>query len=317
MNMPDLSDSKLRALLLTKRFYGRAVRSVEFEHIGAFSRESRLARVHIKLRGQPKKDLVFRANNWPIWAERVALAASRNDKLRVPVPVFYNRASRTVLYQELAGAPLRALPYTTPALKPLMAPLGRLLAIFHLIRPPREVPVITLAEAGRIRTQRRKIIERADPVFGRRARIISDEASRLIKQHWKKTNLRLTHGDFQASNILLDKKLGLGLIDFTLSRRYLPVSDLGAFIVHFHAMTRAKISLCERQALLRKFVAAYFKIIPIKSNVGIESSLRLFLIESALDVAATTLRSYGPTDKNGRVLVSLLLSPDFLSIAYV
>ena len=315
--MPSLSESKLRTLLLAKTFYGRAVQSVEFEHIGAFSRESRLARVHVLLDGQPAKHLVLRANVWPLWAERIATAVSRRGAIRAPAPVFYDRASGIVLYEELAGKPLRALPLTDRTLRPLMAPLGSLLAEFQLIPAPREVPRISLAAANRLRSQHIRAITQADRAFGQRARAISIEASLLMKEHWKPKNLLLTHGDFQASNILLDKKLGLGLIDFTLSRKYLPVSDLGAFIVHFHAMARARLSERERRLLLRKFVAAYFKIIPIKSMSGIRSSLRLFVAEAALDVAATTLRSYGAKDKNGRALTSLILSPDFLSTTYV
>jgi aminoglycoside phosphotransferase (APT) family kinase protein len=126
----------------------------------------------------------------------------------------------------------------------------------------------------------------------------------------------LTHGDFQSSNILIDDRGQLSLIDFTLSRRSSPAADLATLLIHTDAMTRGRIPEAPRRALLQSAVRAYLKASPAWRRRTTLDDLPGRLAESILDVCAITLESYGARDRNARSLVSHLLALDVTN-AYV
>lgn len=299
-----------------RRFSGRSVRSVSAERPSAFSKQSRLARFVVRLSGKPKRALVLRSNLWPKTTVVVARALARGGNVHGLLPITYNQRTRRVLYEEVPGRPLRALPLTRTAFEPVMANVGKALAGFHnttipaiLKQPNQNAEWISL---NRIHST----IAAAEPRYGVLGSSLVRSVVNWERAHWSRKQFRLTHGDFQASNILLGPDKRINVIDYTLSRRFFPGTDLGTFIVHFQAMTRSRLAEAVRCSLLKRFVYAYLRAQPASVRGSIATSIPIFTAAAALDVVATTLRSYGPDDANARALVDLLFQPRFLALRY-
>ncbi|MBU1149271.1 aminoglycoside phosphotransferase family protein, partial [Patescibacteria group bacterium] len=274
-----------------------------------FSAQSHLVKISIYIKGRAKP-LVIRGNNWPESAYRIAETLNHQAKLSSPVPIYYHRPSKLILYPEVKGTPLRYLPLNLIVLSPLMVPLGKQLALFHKTRPPAELPKPSLINEKKRWKNNVQIITRASLKFSKPAKIILDRLSNILPKYWLDKNFSLIHGDYQASNLLIHGKNQVGLIDFTLSRRYFPASDLGIFLVHWQAMIRGHLTNIHREKLGHNFLKAYLANAPKTHQRTTMELLPLAIAEATLDVAAISLQIYGGKDKN----VDQLLTELFASL---
>ncbi len=304
--MPTLV-SEIRKLTI----HGRQVDTVAEKRLSAFSASSRLARYDVILRGRPTIHVQLRSNCWPKTAADVARALQRRG-LRVPSVLLYRPKSRFVLYEELPGQTLRTLPLTEQALSPLLPKIGKLLAAIHSSPAPKSLHVDSRAGERRHTLRCLRRIRQRAPLFHQPALTLLKGIHDKGYPHQRV----LTHGDFQASNILFDRQKHISVIDFTLSRRSSPAADIATFLIHTDAMTRGRLSSVLRQRLRKKFLHAYLAASPLSRRRSVHRDLPVSLTETILDVCATTLESYGAQDPNARSLVTYLLDLD-VQTAYV
>lgn len=302
--MSRLSAEKVQSILKQKAVFKAEIIHVVLEKHKAFSHSSRLARYIVSLtNGQTK---YIRANVWPVSAFRIAETLSAQKVLKAPQPIYYDKSSHTILYEELNGDTLRSVPLTVKAWKPIIPKVAQILAAFHQTPLPKGLEPETQSAAKRRRKNLVQGIQKADKGYGALAKVACSQLESQIARQAGKVKA-LTHGDFQASNILIAKK-NLLLIDFTLSRPNHPASDLGLWLVHWQAMTRGHLSHTQREELGYLFLQHYFSAVPKAWHAPIQTMLPAYVSEATLEVAATTLLMYGAHDTNVRALLDELFS---------
>ena len=284
----------------------RDVASIKFRPIGAFSKQSRLFRYVItRTDSRRRQQTVFlRSNRWPVRAHRVLAALWQGGRTLVPRPLVYRSRDGLIIYQELAGRNLRGLPLASPLFARAMSPVGQLLAGIHQTR------VSGFSSPGLV--QEIKVLKKKTVALSRTnefkgaVRFWQDYIVDWWSKNWRPSYFMLTHGDFQASNIIIQKSGRVGLIDFTLSRRFWPASDLATFIVHLRAMGYRHISERSVNRMEQSFLNGYRRSVRLLVWQRVELSLGVFLAAAVLDVAATAVKVYGPKDKNVARLLSYL-----------
>ncbi|MFH0853504.1 MAG: aminoglycoside phosphotransferase family protein [bacterium] len=306
--MNFFTSDKLKKIITQSGLADKKIIRLEFDQPQAFSAQSRLIKIKVFIKGR-LRPLIIRGNHWPVSAYHIARDLNKEGKTSSPAPIYYHKPSKFVLYPELDGAPLRHLPLTYSKLSPFIGPLAKQLALFHKTRPPAGLLKPVLKTELKRWQGNAKIIIKNSPKYSDQAKYIVKQLAFGLSKYWVNKNFTLTHGDYQASNVLVRGRSRVSLIDFTMSRIYFPASDLGIFLVHWQAMTRTHLSITQRERLGHKFLQTYLTNAPKTHKKTIIDQLPLAIAEATLDVAAISLQIYGGKDKNvNRLLTELFAS---------
>lgn len=294
----------------------RAVISVESQPVGAFSKQSRLFRYAVSYvdSRHHKRLVVLRSNLWPAQAYRILLALWRSDRALVPRPLIYRNHDKMIVYQELAGRIMRELPLTPRSLGPMMSPLGRLLADVHRANVA-DLPLPSLARETKALKVKMSAVSRVER-FRDVVRFWGNYIIEWWSNNWRPNDFTLTHGDFQPSNIIVSTSGRLGLIDFTLGRRFWPAADLASLIIHLRAMCYGHMSERATEQLGHRLINSYRCSVRPSAWRRIESSLEVLLAAAAIDVAATSILVYGIKDRHVIRLLSYLFRSIKINTAY-
>lgn len=219
-------------------------------------------------------------------------------------PLSYLDRAGYVLYEELAGESLRAVPVRSRQFSALIRPVARALASFHAVPSAGIRRLLWKNELAVINDNARVVMKRLPS--GRR--VIRDAHGTLVRMEralWD-ADRTIVHNDFQASNVIQNAG-NIGIIDFTMSGCGNPAIDVGNFLAHLTVMLYGKVGK-RRVAEMRKvFIAEYLRSRWKAKRKRVLSVLPTFELRSSLDILAITLKNLGENDPNRRRYAGLLL----------
>ncbi len=304
--MPDAFPLIVARALTRLPLSRQSVTAVETKPLKAFSKHSRLFRYTVSYRG-PKnqvKRAILRSNHWPAQAYRILNQLWRDGRVTVPQPLVYRSQDGLVVYRELDGLTLRSAPVTKAGLESV-ASLGNVLALVHQTKLS-DLSAPSLNKERQLLRKKINLVRR----LGLVGQIISAWEKPIVNwwaKHWSGQQFTVTHGDFQASNIIVERSGRAGLIDFSLSRRFFPAADVATWLIHFRAMTYGRLPEQSINYLERRFVSRYRRTASPSLWLKVERSLEAFRAAAVIDVAATSIKVYGTRDKNVRRLLDYLV----------
>jgi tRNA A-37 threonylcarbamoyl transferase component Bud32 len=219
------------------------------------------------------------------------LLASQRPALLAPTHIFYDPRRQYTLYRELEGKTLRQLERSRTVWRAQAPAIGTYLARLHRLAP-RFLPVRSAAQERDFLLNRARLLaaDAAVPVsWETRARRLAKDLGRLTRGH----PTTLVHGDFQASNILVNQaRRQVGAIDFSSASRYHPAADLGWFLVHSNLMLRYHF----RQATIDPWLTAVFRAYSRASQPAqVKRTLAVlpwFLERTLVDIATVSISSF-------------------------
>lgn len=218
-------------------------------------------------------------------------------------PLRYEPRLGYVFYEELAGQPLRQIPFRSRRFAQLMVRAGQTLAQFHRVPTPGLRRLTWTAERRFLRLLERRI-HRSHPGSATTATRAWRALTRAEAPYWHGPRA-LVHNDFQASNIIATAT-GIGFIDFTQSGVGHPAIDLGTFRAHLCVMLHSLLPERAIHRLQHRFTQAYLRLQPTGHRQSLETALPTFELRGLLDILATTVTNLGPGDRNRRRYVRLL-----------
>ncbi len=291
-----------------RRFFRGAqkIDALTIEHRDALSTKSFLMRYVVSIRFPDGRtsERIIRGNRVDHATYRITERVHRTlrgfSSLR---PLRYERRLGYEFYEELAGVPVRSLPYDSSRFRERFPTIGRALAAFQAT-PRHGLRQLTWSNELRALTTVAARIRRfggpAERPFLTTIKIYQARAQPV----WQGSP-SLVHNDFQASNILRTPT-GVGLIDFTQSGVGNGAIDAATFIVHLRVMLDGLVTPPRIEALSRRFLEAYAQALPRPRRTRLRRDLPIFELRSLLDVLAVTLMNLGPRDPNRRRYVDLV-----------
>ncbi|MFH0829487.1 MAG: aminoglycoside phosphotransferase family protein [Candidatus Kerfeldbacteria bacterium] len=219
-------------------------------------------------------------------------------------PLYFLTRPGYVLYEELSGESLRAVPIRSQRFIGLIRPIARALATFH------SIPVTSIkrlswnSEQALVHSNASRAMKgvRSGRHTIRNAYETLVQAERPI---WS-AHRAIVHNDFQASNIIQNAKK-VGFIDFTMSGAGHPAIDVGNFLAHLTVMLYGKVGQRRVTALRKLFITEYLRWCRGIRRENFLSAVSVFELRGSLDILAITLTNLGTNDPNRRRYVGLLL----------
>lgn len=291
-----------------KRFFPQATELLDCTatHRAALSTSSYLTRYVLVVRERGQKTVKHVRGNsvdrktWNIFRQ---LNKDNRNTCRFPRPLSYFARPGYIFYEEVAGDTLRQLSWQSPSWKSTMGAIGRALSQFHHT-PTGGIRYLPWKEEQGLVRGMIKNISRLSPA--RKAWITAVGAVLVPaeKKVWGNT-AGLVHKDFQASNIILGRPIGL--IDFTLSGIGPRAFDLGTFAVHLGVMSLGHFSQKKVEQLLLSFYNGYRRTLSVRDWKGMEKQLAVFRLRSAVDIMSITLTYLGESGAQSKQYIDYLV----------
>lgn len=275
-------------------------------HRAALSTSSYLTRYVLVVRERGHKTIKHVRGNsvdrktWNIFRQ---LNTGNRNTCRFPRPLSYFARPGYIFYEEVAGDTLRQLSWQSPAWNSTLRNIGRALAQFHATPINGIRHLLWKGEEQLIRG----MVNNISHISPARASWIKGIVQILLpaeKKMWG-ASARLIHKDFQASNIILGRPIGL--IDFTLSGVGPQAFDLGTFAVHLGVMSLGHASQKKTEQRLRAFYDGYRRSTSLRDWKTVESQLAVFRLRSAIDILSITLTYLGESSANSKQYIDYLV----------
>ncbi|MBU1130905.1 phosphotransferase [Patescibacteria group bacterium] len=117
----------------------------------------------------------------------------------------------------------------------------------------------------------------------------ADVIKAYIKINYEPKKFTLIHNDFQASNIIYNRREStLGFIDFEQFCRFFPAADLATFIIHLQTAIHSLYPKKTIRSFQRKFIREYGKYTTKKNLAKIEEDLPYFTARCFIDILAVS-----------------------------
>jgi thiamine kinase-like enzyme len=185
--------------------------------------------------------------------------------------------------------------------------IGQLLAEFQNKKIPATfLKIHTINEEKKCIQGWLQKIENYSPKEGKKYKKIKNYyIKNLSNKCWLKRYFSFNHFDFQASNIFYIKKTkSLALLDFDLSKKFHPATDLANFWVHFYIMARYHFSQKRVLSLCDKFLQTYLK--KTKTKKDFTECFNLLRLRTILDIAQITASVFKkPSEESQKVFNKL------------
>lgn len=222
----------------------------------------------------------------------------------VPRPLWWNKHTGYLFYEELPGTRFRDLPFRERGLTPHVRALGHTLATLHRI-PPARLPTRTLQEELRFLDLQARHIRRVRPAHAAHLLRRLGDLRAWEARHWKRLPTVIAHNDFQASNILVQRDR-IGLIDFGRSGKApLPI-DAGQWLAHMTVMLAPSVPEAGRRRLRRVFLNTYRAGLSPGRRRSLQTTLPWFELRAALDIVGITCAYVPDARRRDRILRPLL-----------
>ncbi len=276
----------------------------QFTHRPTLSTASYLTRFDLTIRyGSRTATHHVRGNSIDTETAKIFLKLhQKKTSFRSPRLLTYFPKPGYILYEEVLGSTLRELPFKSLRWPSTISAIDKALADFH------QTPTTTLrklpwsAEATFIRACQKNIVRHSP-----HRKTWAQKAVSALLQHERTAWSRqtgLVHKDFQASNIILGKSIGI--IDFTLSGQGPTIFDLGTFVTHLSVMSLGHLSAKKVTHLRETFLNAYISNLKKSAQQMVIRDLPIFELRSALDILSITLQNVGEKSGAGKLYCDLL-----------
>lgn len=242
--------------------------------------------------------------DYPTFRIMEAVYRAKHRSFSTMRPLLFEHRHGYEFYEEVSGAPLRDVPFTSSRFDRILPRIARAVADFHTISTHGLRRLSLQTEAAMNTRNRRRILQHLPHERAEISRAFASLA-RAERALWH-SNHAIVHNDFQASNIIVDGSR-IGLIDFTLSAVGNRCIDVGTFLSHLTVMLHGVRSARAIDALKQRFVQAYLARVPVSHRAEFRAAISVFELRSVLDILAITLINLGPRDPNRKKYVTLLL----------
>lgn len=238
----------------------------------------------------------------------------KKNQYAIPKPLYYFEKINFVLYKEFRGEILRDYAANKKILETTFPSVAKRLAQIHAFKPPKIDSFSIETEREFLENVYQKIKDFA-PTFKKDYRQIIDQLLVLEKIIYQPQNFAINHNDFQASNIIYDKRSkNIGIIDFAFSDLYLPANDVGTFLSHLTVMVNPHFSQKETINLQKLFLKNYLKHLPQKLTRNVLEQLEIFRIRNALNILKVALSVFLYSTNQKRKLYGKNLTREILPL---
>ncbi|MFH0819422.1 MAG: aminoglycoside phosphotransferase family protein [bacterium] len=238
----------------------------------------------------------------------------KKNQYAIPKPLYYFDKINYILYKDFRGEILRDYDYDKNALRITLPLVAKRLAQLHLIRPPKIALYPIDHEAEFLEHVWQKIKDYA-PAYQRPYRQIISGLSELERAIYNPKTFVINHDDFQASNIIYDKRANnVGIIDFAFSNLYTPANDVGTFLAHLVTMLNPHFDQKEIVFFQKLFMESYLKYLPQNLKQDVLKNLEIFRVRNALNILSVALSVFLYSTNPKRKLYSKILTRKFLPL---
>lgn len=297
----------------------KSINIVEAKHIPLLSSESYVVKYKcdIFFKGTDiETSVVLRGNRINKEAAKMWLymyKQSIKTKLNViPIPLHYFEKENFMLYREFSGNTLRDYAHDYLVLKKISTKIAEKLAWWHTQPYKKSLGVRTEKMETKYWKSVENKIKKYLPKKNKSKELTKNlnEIFKRQKNYYKNSKPSPTHNDFQASNILYDKKRKIvGIIDFGATTNFTPVNDVATYMVHLAVMTNKYLTLEKSVDLQKKFLQSYLKNVNKKLRDKTIRELPLYQARTASDIIATTAVALLHTKNPYRKIIPEILLP--------
>ncbi|MFA5051519.1 MAG: phosphotransferase [Patescibacteria group bacterium] len=203
-------------------------------------------------------------------------------------PLFYIDDLGFIIYEEYAGWVLREFDHQIDTIRQAVPRIAARLADLH--NHPAHVGLLrTWDDEAAYFDSAEKKVARYMPLARQRFTGLKNAYLARLKKIYDPGRAFSIHGDFQASNIILDLRTkDIGIIDFSSTAQFSPANDVATFMTHARAMECFIYTEKKVESLEKLFLTAYLK--HANSHVAdtVKKQLPAFMARISLDIITTT-----------------------------
>jgi thiamine kinase-like enzyme len=238
----------------------------------------------------------------------------KKNQYAIPKPLYYFEKINFILYKEFRGEILRDYAANKEVLKKTFPSVGKRLAQLHIFKPPKIDFFPIDHEAEFLEKIYQKINDYA-PDQKKSYRELIDKLLVLEQAIYQPKNFVINHNDFQASNIIYDKRSqNIGLIDFAFSNLYTPANDVGTFLAHLVVMLNPYFNQKEIIFFQKLFLENYLKYLPKNLARGVLEQLEIFRLRNGLNILKVALSVFLYSTNPKRKLYAKILAREILPL---
>lgn len=238
----------------------------------------------------------------------------KKNQYAIPKPLYYFDRTEFILYKEFRGEILRDYDYDGQTLEITFPLVAKRLAQLHTFKLPKIGYFPINNEADFLEHVYKKINDYA-PAYKKSYRQIINDLLTMENAVYQPKNFVINHDDFQASNIIYDKRSkNIGIIDFAFSSLYTPANDVGTFLAHLVTMLNPHFNKKEIIFFQKLFLENYLKYVPKNTKRAVLKQLEIFRVRNALNIIDVALSVFIYSTNKKRKLYSKILTREFLPL---
>jgi hypothetical protein len=238
----------------------------------------------------------------------------KKNQYAIPKPLYYFDNIDYILYKEFRGEILRDYAADKQVLKITFPLVAKRLSQLHTFRPPKIDHYPIENEPAFLENVYQKI-KKYTPAYKKPYRELIDKLLVLEQAIYQPKNFVINHDDFQASNIIYDKRAqNIGLIDFAFSNLYTPTNDVGTFLAHLVVMLNPHFNQKEIIFFQKLFLENYLKYLPKNLARGVLEQLEIFRLRNGLNILKVALSVFLYSTNPKRKLYAKILTREILPL---
>lgn len=238
----------------------------------------------------------------------------KKNQYAIPKPLYYFDKIDYILYKEFRGEILRDFDADKEVLKKTFPLVGRRLAQLHTFKTPK-INLFPIDHETEFLAKIYQKINDYAPDQKKPYQKLIDKLLALENRVYQPKLFTINHDDFQASNIIYDKRSqNIGLIDFAFSNLYTPANDVGTFLAHLVTMLNPRFNQKEIVFFQKLFLESYLKYLPQNLKQAVLKNLEIFRVRNALNILSVALSVFLYSTNPKRKLYSKILTRKFLPL---
>lgn len=213
----------------------------------------------------------------------------RELPLLTPKPLYYLPHLSFVIYEELAGRMISEFDhFQSDVFMQSLPHIAESLARLHNLAPLVGNRRTAAKEKKHLELLKTKVQRYNPAAFKKYRPLVNRLESKLDAIFAMRKQFVISHGDFQASNIVFNVRTSqAGIIDFSDAELFYPTNDVASFLVHTHKIFTGVFPPSLLAKVNRLFLTAYYKTANKPIRGFVKRHLDLFIIRTCLDVIAT------------------------------